>query len=146
MLSLIVSISATVLATLVGVPVGAALALGRLGGRGLIQGTVNTGMGLPPVVVGLGVSILLWRSGPFGFLHLLYTPGAMILAQFIVAVPIVAGLTLAALQAVDRDTLWALRSDGASEPVVGREMVLAALPQVMVAVAAGFGRAISEVG
>ncbi len=145
-LSLMVSISATLLATLVGVPAGAALALGRVDGRGLIQGIVNTGMGLPPVVVGLGVSILLWRSGPLGFLHLLYTPGAMILAQFIVAVPIAAGLTRVALDAVDREVLQALRADGASETVAGRELVLAALPQVMVAVAAAFGRAISEVG
>lgn len=145
-LSLMVSLSATLLATLVGVPAGAALALGRVDGRGLMQGIVNTGMGLPPVVVGLVVSILLWRSGPLGFLHLLYTPSAMIVAQFIVAVPIAAGLTRVALDGVDREVLHALRADGASEAMAGRELVLAALPGVMVAVAAAFGRAISEVG
>jgi tungstate transport system permease protein len=146
MLSLTVSVSATVLATLVGVPVGAALALGRMGGWGFVQGMVNTGMGLPPVVVGLAVSILLWRSGPFGFLQLLYTPGAMILAQFIVAVPIAAGLTRVALDSIDRDVLQALRADGAGESRAAWELVQAARPLVLVAVAAAFGRAISEVG
>jgi tungstate transport system permease protein len=146
MLSLTVSISATAFATLVGVPVGAALALGRLGGWGFVQGMVNTGMGLPPVVVGLAVSILLWRSGPFGFLQLLYTPGAMILAQFIVAVPIAAGLTRVALDSIDGDVLQALRADGAGEPRAAWELVQAARPLVLVAVAAAFGRAISEVG
>ena len=146
MLSLTVSVSATMLATLVGVPVGAALALGRLGGWGFVQGMVNTGMGLPPVVVGLAVSILLWRSGPFGFLQLLYTPGAMILAQFIVAVPIAAGLTRVALDSIDGDVLQALRADGAGEPRAAWELVQAARPLVLVAVAAAFGRAISEVG
>jgi tungstate transport system permease protein len=146
MLSLTVSISATVFATLVGVPVGAALALGRMGGWGFVQGMVNTGMGLPPVVVGLAVSILLWRSGPFGFLQLLYTPGAMILAQFIVAVPIAAGLTRVALDSIDGDVLQALRADGAGEPRAAWELVQAARPLVLVAVAAAFGRAISEVG
>jgi tungstate transport system permease protein len=145
-LSLLVSVSATLLAAVVGVPAGAMLALGRIGGLGLVQGIVNTGMGLPPVVVGLGISILLWRTGPFGFLHLLYTPGAMVLAQFIVAVPIVAGLTRVALDAVDRDVLHALRADGASEVAAGWQLVLAARPQVTVAVAVAFGRAISEVG
>lgn len=145
-LSLFVSISATLVATVIGVPVGAALALGRIGGRSAIQAFVNTGMALPPVVVGLGVSILLWRSGPFGFLHLLYTPGAMVLAQFIVALPIVAGLTRVALDAVDPEVVHALRADGAGEVLVGRELVRAALPGVSIAVVAAFGRAISEVG
>src|SRR5438105_3818090 len=81
-LSLVVSASATVLSAVVGVPAGAALAVGRLPARGLIQTLVNTGMGLPPVVVGLIITLFLWRTGPLGFLGLLYTPGAMVLAQF----------------------------------------------------------------
>lgn len=145
-LSLFVSGLATALAALVGVPAGVTLALRRFPGRGVVAALVNTGMGLPPVVVGLGVSILLWRSGPLGPLALIYTPAAMILAQFIVAAPIAAGLTRAALGLLDGDLVGALRADGATERRVAWEVVRAARPQVLVAVAAAFGRAISEVG
>ncbi len=145
-LSLFVSGLATLLAALVGVPVGVTLALRRFPGRGLVAALVNTGMGLPPVIVGLGVSLLLWRSGPLGPLALIYTPAAMILAQFIVAAPLAAGLTRAALGLLDGDLVGALRADGATERRVAWEVVRAARPQVLVAVAAAFGRAISEVG
>jgi tungstate transport system permease protein len=146
LLSLEVSGGATLLAALFGVPAGAALAIRRFRGRGLANAVVNTGMGLPPVVVGLVVTISLWRSGPFGWLGMLYTPTAMVAAQLIVAAPIVAGLTRSALELLDRDILAALRADGAGGAAAGRELVLAAWPQVLVAVAAGFGRAIAEVG
>src|SRR2546428_13941941 len=97
-LSLAVSASATVLAAAIGIPAGAALAVGRFPARGFIQTLVNTGMGLPPVVVGLIITLLLWRTGPLGFLGLLYTPGAMVLAPLIVAAPLSAGVTQAALE------------------------------------------------
>lgn len=145
-LSLVVSGLATLLAALVGVPLGAALALRRLPGYRLITMLVNTGMGLPPVVVGLTITILLWRSGPLGALGLLFTPRAMILAQFAVAAPIVAGFTRAALGLLDPDLAAALRADGAPEWRVGWELARAARRQVLVAIAAGFGRAIAEVG
>ncbi len=145
-LSLAVSLSATLLAAGVGLPAGIALATGRRGEWGLVGALVNTGMGLPPVVVGLVVTMLLWRSGPFGFLRLLYTPPAMVLAQFVVAAPIVAGLTRSAVALLDPDLLHALRADGAGSFALGRELIGAALPAVRVAVAAGFGRAIAEVG
>jgi tungstate transport system permease protein len=145
-LSLAVSGSAAALAALVGVPLGAALHLGRLPGRRPLTLAINTGMGLPPVVVGLVVTLLLWRTGPLGALRLLYTPGAMVLAQFIVALPLVAGFTRAALDLVDRDLALAMRADGADGRRVAYELVRATLPQVLVAVAAGFGRAIAEVG
>lgn len=145
-LSLVVSTSATVLSALCGIPAGVALAVSRFRGRGALQTLVNTGMGLPPVVVGLGITLLLWRTGPFGFLSLLYTPGAMILAQFVVAVPIATGFTRAAVEMLDPEIVGALRVDGAAARILGRELVLAALPQVMVAIAAAFGRAIAEVG
>ncbi len=89
LLSLRVSLTATLISLLLGVPIGAALALARFPGRSLLIGLVHTGMGLPPVSVGLLVSLLLWRSGPLGVLHLLYTPTAMIVAQAIIAAPIV---------------------------------------------------------
>jgi tungstate transport system permease protein len=145
LLSLAVSLSATALAAAAGVPLGVALATGRVRGSWL-NTLVNTGMALPPVVVGLVVSLFLWRSGPLGFLHLIYTPAAMVVAQFIVATPIVAGLTLVGVAALDPELPQALRIDGAHGVSLGKELVRAARPQVMVAVAAAFGRAIAEVG
>ncbi len=143
-LSLQVSLTATAISALVGVPLGARLAL--RGSGGLVQALINTGMGLPPVVVGLGVSVFLWRTGPLGFLGLIYTPAAMVAAQVIVALPIAAGLTRAAVDALEPDLASALRVAGASEPLVAWELVRACLPQVIVAVSAAFGRAIAEVG
>jgi tungstate transport system permease protein len=147
-LSLAVSCAATLLSAAIGIPAGLVLAAGRLppGVRSALRVAVNTGMALPPVVVGLTLTLLLWRTGPLGSLRLLYTPGAMVLAQLIVAAPLAAGLTRAAVEALDPELTEALRADGASEPRVGRELVAAALPGVLTAVAAAFGRAISEVG
>src|SRR3989475_6425383 len=95
-LSLLVSSTATRVALLIGVPAGVALALGRFPGRRLLISAVNAGMGLPPVVVGLFVTILLWRSGPLGVLEILYTPVAMAVAHAVVAAPIVPRSTRAA--------------------------------------------------
>jgi tungstate transport system permease protein len=145
-LSLAVSGAAAGLAGLLGIPLGAALHLGRLPGQRLLALAVNTGMGLPPVLVGLGLTLLLWRSGPLGGLRLLYTPSAMVLAQLIVALPLVAGFTRAALDLLDPDLVLAMRADGAGDARVGYELVRATRPQVLVALAAGFGRAIAEVG
>lgn len=145
-LSLAVSGAATAIAGLLGVPLGVALHLGRLPAHRPATVLVNAGMGLPPVVVGLVITLLLWRTGPLGALRMLYTPSAMVLAQVIVALPLVAGFTRAALDLLDADLAPAMRVDGAGEARIGRELARAALPQVLVAVAAGFGRAISEVG
>jgi tungstate transport system permease protein len=145
-LSLGVSGAATVLAGLIGIPLGVALHVGAFRGRATLSVAVNAGMGLPPVVVGLLVTLVLWRTGPLGALRLLYTPSAMILAQLLVAVPLVAGITRAAISLLDSDLALAMRADGAGEARIGRELARAATPQVLVAVAAGFGRAISEVG
>jgi len=94
-LSLAVSTVATLIALAVGIPAGVALALARFPGRSLLIAAVNAGMGLPPVVVGLFVSIVLWRSGPLGWLEILYTPSALVIAQAVIASPIVTGITLA---------------------------------------------------
>ena len=145
-LSLLVSGVATACATLLGIPLGIALHLGRFAGRRPASLAVKTGMGFPPVVIGLLVTLLLWRTGPFGPLALLYTPVAMMLAQLIVALPLVAGFTYASISLLDSDLTLAMRADGAGDPRIGRELAWAALPQLLVAVAAGFGRAISEVG
>jgi ABC-type tungstate transport system substrate-binding protein len=145
-LSLIVSGLATALAALVGVPLGTLLAMRRFPGHRFLTTLVNTGMGLPPVVVGLVVALLLWRSGPLGWLGLIYTPTAMIVAQWMVAMPLAAGLTAAAIGLLDREVVSALRVDGASEVQVGWELIRIARTQVLIAIAAAFGRAISEVG
>jgi tungstate transport system permease protein len=145
-LSLVVSVSATLLASLVGIPLGVALHVGRFHGRRTLAVLVNAGMGLPPVVVGLLVMLVLWRTGPLGSLRLLFTPSAMVIAQLIVALPLVAGFTRAAISLLEPELVPAMRTDGAGETRIGRELARAALPQVLVAVAAGFGRAISEVG
>ncbi len=145
-LSLAVSGFATTLAALAGIPMGALLALRRFRGRRLLVNLVHTGLGLPPVVVGLAVALLLWRTGPLGPLGLIYTPAAMIAAQFVVAAPLAAGLTTAAVGLVDPELVAALRVDGASEKRVVWETLGAVRPQVRVVIAAAFGRAISEVG
>jgi tungstate transport system permease protein len=145
-LSLVVSCSAALIAAALGISLGAALQYARLPAQSLLVIGVNTGMGLPPVVIGLAVTILLWRTGPLGSLALLYTPAAMVLAQVLVALPLVAGLTRSALSLLDPDLARAMRADGASDVRASYELLRAAWPQVLVAVAAGFGRAIAEVG
>lgn len=95
-----VSCTATFISVLIGIPIGTVLALKRFIGRGFTVSMVNFGMGLPPVVVGLGTWLCLTRYGPFGALGLLYTPSAMIIAQAVIASPIVAGFTIAAIQSI----------------------------------------------
>jgi tungstate transport system permease protein len=145
-LSLKVSAAATVLSLLAGIPAGMALALTRFPGRGLLVALVNTGMGLPPVVVGLFVSIFLWRSGPLGVLELLYTPTAIVIAQFIIAAPIVTGLTIAAVQQLNPKLRLQLLGLGASRGQLLWLLMREARLPLLAAVMAGFGGVISEVG
>jgi tungstate transport system permease protein len=145
-LSLRVSAAATLLSLLGGIPVGMILALTRFAGRGLLVALVNTGMGLPPVVVGLFVSILLWRSGPLGFLELLYTPTAIIAAQFVIAAPIVTGLTIAAIQQLNPKLRLQMLGLGASRGQLLWLLMREARLPLLAAVMAGFGGVISEVG
>jgi len=144
--SLLISGSATAIAVVVGVGVGAALAFRRFPGRNLAVALVNTGMGLPPVVVGLVVALFLWRSGPLGQLQLIYTPAAMVVAQSIIAAPLVTGFTVAALGSLPprlRPQLYAL---GASRwQMLWLVLQEARLP-LLAAIMAGFGAAVSEVG
>ena len=144
--SLAISGIATVLAMLVGVPLGYALARSRFRSRTLVLGVVNTGMGVPPVVVGLVVWLLLTRSGPLGGLDLVYTRSAMVLAQFIIATPLVVGFTAASIQALPRELPDLLHSLGAGPVrtlwILAREARLGLLAALM----AGFGAIVSEVG
>jgi tungstate transport system permease protein len=145
-LSLKISGSATLISLLVGIPLGIALALIRFHGRNIAVALINTGMGLPPVVVGLFVSIFLWRSGPLGFLELIYSPTAMVIAQVIIAFPIVSGLTMASFQALDPKLALQLLGIGASKPQLLWLLCKEARLPLLAAVMAGFGGVISEVG
>jgi tungstate transport system permease protein len=144
--SLLVSLSATAIAFGLGVPIGMALAFGRFPGRGAAHAAVNTGMGIPPVVVGLLLTVLLWRAGPLGALDLLYTPEAMVLAQAVIALPLVAGISAAALQQVDPDLRIQMEALGASRARALWTVVVEARLPLLAAAMAGFGAVISEVG
>ncbi len=146
LLSLQVSGAATLLSLLAGIPLGTFLALARFPGRSIAVSLVNTGMGLPPVVVGLFVSIFLWRSGPLGFLELLYTPTAIVIAQFVIAAPIVTGLTVAAVQQLNPRLRLQLLGLGASRLQVAWLLVKEARLPLLAAMMAGFGGVISEIG
>jgi tungstate transport system permease protein len=144
--SLQVSGTATLIALLVGIPAGVVLALTRFPARTLVVSAVNTGMGLPPVVVGLFVTIFLWRSGPLGALEILYTPTAIIVAQAVIAAPIVTGITLAAVQQVPAAFRLQLVALGASRPQMVWVVLREARLPMLAAVMAGFGGVISEIG
>ncbi|HNX49126.1 MAG TPA: ABC transporter permease [Thermoanaerobaculaceae bacterium] len=145
-LSLGVSGVAIVISMALGVPAGIFLGLNRFPGRQLLVTLVNTGMGLPPVVVGLAVFLLLARSGPLGGLDLLYTPSAMIVAQVVIAWPLVVGVTLAAVQGLDERLRLQILSLGASRWQLYWKLVQEARLSLVAALAAGFGSIISEVG
>jgi tungstate transport system permease protein len=145
-LSLQISGCATSIALLLGIPLGMALAMVRFPGRSVVAALVNTGMGLPPVVVGLFVSMFLWRSGPLGFLDLIYSPAAMVIAQVIIAFPIVAGLTMASFQSLDPKLTLQLLGIGASRPQLLWLLCKEARLPLLAGVMAGFGGVISEVG
>lgn len=145
-LSLQVSGISTVISLIIGLPLGTWLALGRMLGRGCLLSLVNTGMALPPVVVGLVVSIFLWRSGPLGDLHWIYTPIAIVIAQTIIATPVFTGLTVAALQQLDPRLSQQLLGLGASRLQMVRALWHEARLPLLAALMAAFGSVISEVG
>ena len=144
--SLRISVTATALALLIGLPVGALLGFGRFRGRRVTLALVNTGMGVPPVVAGLVVTVMLWRAGPFGGLGLLYTPTAMVIAQTAIALPLVAGLSAAALQHVDPEFRLQMRALGAGRVRSLWAVATEARLPLLAAGMAGYGAVISEVG
>jgi tungstate transport system permease protein len=146
LLSLQVSGMATMISLLIGLPLGTWLALGRFWGRGFTLSLINTGMALPPVVVGLWVSIFLWRSGPLGDLGWMYTPTAIVIAQMIIAAPVVTGLTAASLQQLDPRLQLQLLGLGASRSQMVWALWREARLPLLAALMAGFGSVISEVG
>lgn len=146
LLSLQVSGAALVISAVLGVPFGAALGLRSFAGRRLVVALLYTGMGFPPVVIGLLVYLLLSRSGPLGPLGWLFTPTAMVVAQTMISLPVVGGLTMAAVQGVDPALRTQLRALGASPRQITNALLWEARVGVLVALIAGFGSIISEVG
>lgn len=146
LLSLRVSLTATLASLLLGVPSGMALGLSRFRGRRLLISLVNVGMGIPPVVVGLIVAIMLWRSGPLGFLGIMYTPLAITIAQTVIAFPIVTGITLAAIQQLNPKMRLQILALGASRWQMLWVLIKEARLSILAAAIAGFGGVISEVG
>ena len=145
-LSLKISGIATLISLFIGISIGTAVALTNFYGKRLVISLINTGMGLPPVVVGLFVTVLIWRNGPLGFLEILYTPSAMIVAQAIIATPIVMGISLAAIQNLPPNLRLQILSLGASRLQMVWVLIKEARLPLLAAVIAGFGGVISEVG
>jgi tungstate transport system permease protein len=145
-LSLKISGTATFISLFIGISVGTAVALTKFPGRRFVVSLINTGMGLPPVVVGLFVTIFLWRNGPFGFLEILYTPTAIIIAQTVIATPIVMGISLAAMQALPANLRLQILALGATRLQMVWILIKEAKLPLLAAVMAGFGGVISEVG
>jgi tungstate transport system permease protein len=145
-LTLKVSFMSMLFSTLLGLPMGMLLGLSKFKGRKLLLIFINIGMGLPPVVAGLWITMLLWRSGPLGYLSLLYSPTAIIMAQILVSLPIVTGLTCSAFQQINEKMLLQIKALGATKWqtlfILLKELKIA----IMAAIMAGFGRVIAEVG
>jgi tungstate transport system permease protein len=146
MLSIGVSGIATAISLLFGLPLGTWLALSRFHARGFLLSVVNTGMALPPVVAGLSIAFLLWRSGPLGPLNLIYTPAAIVIAEVMIAVPVILGLTAAGIGQLDPRLLVQLLGLGASRWQAITWLWREARLSLLAALMAGFGSVISEVG
>jgi tungstate transport system permease protein len=145
-LSLEVSLGATMVSLILGVTIGTVIGLNKFTGRKFVISLVNTGMGLPPVVVGLVVMIFLWRSGPLGFMHILFTPTAIAIAQVIISLPIITGFTMASIQQIDPKLRLQILALGASRFQFLWLILKEARLPLLAAVMAGFGGIISEVG
>ena len=146
LLSLAVSGVATSISLLIGLPLGTVLALSVFRSRGVVLSVVNTGMALPPVVAGLAIALLLWRSGPLGDLNLIYTPTAIIVAEVVIATPVILGLSAAGIGQLDPRLQVQLQGLGASRYQTVWWLWREARLSLLAALMAGFGSVISEVG
>nr|WP_263324948.1 ABC transporter permease [Neobacillus sp. Marseille-Q6967] len=145
-LTLRVCILAIFISSLIGLPLGMLLGLKRFRGRKIILVFINIGMGLPPVVAGLWITMLLWRSGPLGHLQLLYSPAAIVMAQVLVSLPIITGLTSSAFQQINDKMLLQIKALGATKWQTWLILLKQTRIAIMAAIMAGFGRVIAEVG
>lgn len=141
-----ISLTAILISTFIGIPLGILLGLTKFPGRKLLLVFINIGMGLPPVVAGLWITILLWRSGPLGHLSLLYTPTAIVMAQVLVSLPILIGLTSSAFQQIDEKMLMQIKALGATRLQSLKILLIETRVALLAAIIAGFGRVIAEVG
>lgn len=146
LLSLGVSGLATAISLLIGLPLGTVLALSVFRSRGLVLSVVNTGMALPPVVAGLAIALMLWRSGPMGDLNLIYTPTAIVIAEVVIATPVILGLAAAGIGQLDPRLQVQLQGLGASRYQTVWWLWREARLSLLAALMAGFGSVISEVG
>ena len=146
LLSLVVSLSATAISLFIGITLGTVIGLTRFSGRQFLVSMINTGMGSPPVVVGLIVSVMLWRNGPLGIFHLMYTPYAIVIAQCVISLPIITGFTIASIQQIDPKLRLQIVALGASRWQLLWLLVKDTRLPLLAAVMAGFGSIISEVG
>lgn len=146
LLTLRVSFTSMLFSTLIGLPLGILLGLTRFKGRKVLLVFINIGMGLPPVVAGLWITMLLWRSGPFGQFSLLYTPTAIVMAQVLVSLPIVTSLTCSAFQQISDKMLLQIRALGATKLQTLFILIKQSKIAILAAIMAGFGRVIAEVG
>jgi tungstate transport system permease protein len=145
-LTLRVCFLATLISSLIGLPLGMFLGLTRFRGRKIILVLINIGMGLPPVVAGLWITMLLWRSGPLGHLQLLYTPTAIVMAQVLVSLPIITGLTSSAFQQINEKMLLQIKALGATKIQTFGILLKQTKIAIVAAIMAGLGRVIAEVG
>ncbi|WP_077214683.1 ABC transporter permease [Bacillus dakarensis] len=141
-----VSLTAVLISTFVGIPLGILFGLKRFPGRKILLVIINILMGLPPVVAGLWITILLWRSGPLGHLALLFTPTAIVMAQVLVSLPIIIGLTSSAFQQIDEKMILQIKSLGATKLQSLLILLNETRVSILAAIIAGFGRVIAEVG
>ncbi|HEY2421401.1 MAG TPA: ABC transporter permease [Neobacillus sp.] len=146
LLTLRVSFMSMLISTLIGLPLGIFLGLARFKGRRLLLVFINIGMGLPPVVAGLWITLLLWRSGPLGHLSLLYSPTAIVMAQILVSLPIVTSLTCSAFQQINDKMLLQIKALGATKLQTLMILIKQSKIAIVAAIIAGFGRVIAEVG
>ncbi len=146
LLTLGVSLMATAISLIIGITLGTLLGLSRFRGGTFVKSIINTGMGSPPVVVGLIVSIILWRTGPLGFLELIYTPWAIVIAQCVISLPIITGFTMASIQQIDPKLRLQILALGASRFQFLWILVKDTRLPLLAAVMAGYGSIISEVG
>ncbi|MDQ0155253.1 ABC transporter permease [Robertmurraya andreesenii] len=141
-----VSLTAVLISTIIGIPLGIIIGLTKFPGRKLLLVFINIGMGLPPVIAGLWITIFLWRSGPLGHLSLLYTPTAIIMAQVLVSLPILIGLTSSAFQEINEKMMMQIKALGATRLQFFRILLIETRVAILAAIIAGFGRVIAEVG
>jgi tungstate transport system permease protein len=146
LLTLRVTLTATAISMVLGIGAGTAVALNEFPGRSIVVGLINTGMGVPPVVVGLITTLLLWRHGLLGEFGLLYTPSAIVIAQVLIAAPMVTGITLSSLQQIPKAFRLQILALGASRAQMLWYLYREARLPLLAAVMAGFGSVISEVG